>query len=101
MENYKPKEDSEFVKLTKIWVKALVCVLITIILTLGIYYGYRNYKIGEAIKKGHNPVVARLGFTCDSYGRLVYLNGNKNIQSQQISKSALKNLNKKESHHAK
>lgn len=83
MENYKPKEDSQFVKLTRIWVKALICVLVTLILTLGIYHGYRIYRIGQAIEKGYNPIIARLAFTHGIYERLVYLSGNKNIQCQQ------------------
>ena len=83
MENYKPKEDSQLVKLTRIWVRSLICVLVTLILTLGIYHGYRNYRIGQAIKKGHDPVIARLAFTYGTYERLVYLSGNKNIQRHQ------------------
>lgn len=77
------KEDSETVKLVRMWVKALVCVIVTLILTIGIYHVHCNYKIGEAIKKGHNPIVARLAFTQGTYERLVYLSGNKNIQKQQ------------------
>lgn len=86
MENYKPKEDSQLVKLTRMWIKALICVLVTLILTLGIYHGYRTYRIGQAIEKGYNPIIARLAFThgrYERYERLVYLSGNKNIQCQQ------------------
>ena len=83
MENYKPEEDSETVKLTKIWVKALACVLITFILAIITYNGYRTYRIGKAIEKGHNPVIARLAFTHGTYERLIYLSGNKYTQDQQ------------------
>lgn len=83
MENYKIKEDSDMVKLTRIWVKALICLLVTLILTTGIYHMYRNYKIGESIKKGNDPIVSRLAFSCGIYERLVYLSGNKHILDQQ------------------
>ena len=83
MENYKIKEDSEMVKLTRIWVKALICLLVTLILTIGIYHGYRTYGISKAIKKGHDPIVARLAFSYGTYERLVYLSGNKHVLNQQ------------------
>ena len=87
MENYKvTREDSETVKLTKMWVNALVCIVVTLILTLSIYNVYRNHEIGKAIEKGYDPVIARLAFTHGTYEtheRLVYLSGNKHIQKRQ------------------
>lgn len=83
MENHEIKGDINFVKLTRIWVKALVCVIITLILALSVYHGYRTYRIGKAIEKGHDPVVARIAFSYGTHERLVYLSGNKHILDQQ------------------
>lgn len=76
-------ETNRILNLTKIWVKALVCVIVTLILTLGIYHGYRTYRIGKAIEERYNPVIARLAFTYGTYERLIYLSGNKQALDQQ------------------
>lgn len=85
MENYKTEKDSETIKLTKIWAKVIVYVLVTLILTLSAYHGYRIYRIGKAIEKGYDPVIAGLAFSHGTHERLVYLSGNKHIQKQQDS----------------
>jgi hypothetical protein len=60
---------------TKLWMKAIVAVLIVFIMSVSGCVMRTDYRIAQAIKGGSDPVVSRLAFSNGEgrAARLVYL----------------------------